>query len=227
MPTPYASAILTAAAERLDPERLVTVARWLRSELYSYGADVMADPETHIEVWASGNVPMPHRDTLLEGILHVERAATRAKDVLQAPTVWLLSSLWWTLHRDLPEEWLSQAAEAISRRHDSPDGFLPRPPVDMLVQLFERRSETSGVLSLHLASTAHRADRMCLYGGTLWTLAHLYWAPVVLHFQEQPDTVKRKPVTPPVALAANLLVDLREEWLPGPWHARQGHGETG
>ena len=224
MSTSYAPTVLQAAATRLDPQRLVTVARWLRADLYEFGADVIADPESHVEVWAAGNVPKPHRDTLLEGILRADQASKQAADVLQSPTVWLLASLWWVLHPDLPEGWLSQVAEAVDHWHDPPEGFLPWPPVDMLT-LFRRRSSTAGIISLHLASTAHPADRVYLFGGTLWALAHLYWAPAVLYFQEQPDVAEHKPLSTPMALAAQVLVDLREEWLPGPWHAKRRHNE--
>lgn len=220
MATPYAPAVLQAAAQRLTPERLVTVARWLRAELYAYGADVVADPETHIEVWASGNVPKPRRDTALEGVMLADRASTRATDVLRAPATWLLSSLWWTLHTELPEDWLSHAAKTAANPQSKPtDAGFPWPPAALVPQLFTPGSTTFDLMTLHLAATSVPVDRPQLLGGTLWALSHLYWAPIVLFFREQPDVADRTAVSTPMGLAAQLLADLSEEWLPGPWHA--------
>ncbi len=227
MATPYAPTILKAAATRLDPERLVTVARWLRSELYAVGADVIADPESHVEVWATGNVPLPHRDTLLEGILYANNSSTHAADVLQAPTVWLLSSLWWALHDDLTPEWLSQAVKTAANPQRKPtDARFPWPPAAVVPQLFTPGSTAFDVMMPHFGASAVRADRSTLLGGALWSLAHLYWAAAVLFYCEQPEVADRSAVSTPVAMAAQLLADLSERWLPGPWHAATGHARA-
>jgi len=219
MPHPNTSAILQTAVDRWDLHRMTEADQWIHHHLLDYGVGRFGSRESLIEVRNTGGVQGLELDTLSEAIYRVDYGSFKSEYLAKAPAVWLLQSLWWVLHPELPEEWLDLTYQMDAwRRHDPREGLYPQQLIAMLDEMFQTKTVSHDVLASHLRATYQPEDRLALLAGTPWAVGHLYWPALVLYYRHNPGKAGRGHVSMSEGTAALFLADLHEQWLPGPWH---------